>query len=116
MPETLDTLGAKIDRLATRIDNVDTRLSARIDALATRIEDVNGGVLGRIDDAKTAVLVRIEGVDAKVDLALEKIDHLVERDAANTSAHERFEQRLDNHELRLIALEKRPLPPRSKNR
>jgi hypothetical protein len=161
MPETLDTLGAKIDGLVTRIDDLDTGLSGRIDGLATRIDDLDTRLSGRIDglaigiddldtrlsgridaldtrlsgqiddldtrlsgridtldtrvsgrfddlqtrvsgkidDVKITLLIRIEAVDGKVDLALEKIDRLIERDAVNTAAHERFGQRLDNHEL-----------------
>ena len=129
MPETLDTLAEKITALTTsmegRFTGVDNRLTAidqwfeaidqrfeaidkRFDAVDNRFDAVDdrfGAVDRRFDELKAELRTEIEAVDAKVGLVLEKVDHLIERDVRHSVVHARFEQRLDNHELRLTALE-----------
>lgn len=117
MAETLDTLGEKIAALTTSVGEVRKTLDAhdrrfdqidkRFDQVDTRFEQVDR----RIDQQGSSLRTLIEAVDAKVDLVLEKVTHLMQRDLYNTAGHARFETRLDNHELRLIALESAHRPP-----
>ncbi|HEV3484313.1 MAG TPA: hypothetical protein VG106_02825, partial [Vicinamibacterales bacterium] len=59
----------------------------------------------RFDELKAELRTQIEAVDAKVGLVLEKVTDLTLRDARHSAVHVRHEQVLDNHELRLRALE-----------
>lgn len=62
MAETLDTLGEKIAALTTSIDK--------------RFDQVDQ----RIDQQGSSLRTLIEAVDSKVDLVLEKVTHLMQRD------------------------------------
>ncbi|MGH7446124.1 MAG: hypothetical protein ACRELT_01095, partial [Longimicrobiales bacterium] len=87
----------RLNGIDQRFDGIDQRLNGidrRLDGVDTRLEDV-----------KTELLVRIEAVDAKVGLVIEKVDDLIRRDLASLVAHARVDERLDDHELRLTALE-----------
>lgn len=115
MPETLDTLAEKIvalttsmdsrfDGVAKRFDAVDTRFDGvdnRFDGVDTRLEAVDQ----RFDEVKAELRTQIETVDAKVGLVLEKVTDLIKRDVRHSLVHVRHEQVLDEHEIRLSALE-----------
>ena len=115
MAETLDTLAEKITALAVlmeaRFKGVDTRFDAvdqRFESVDRRFEAVDrrfDAVDRRFDELKAELRTEMEAVDAKVGLVLEKVDDLITRDVRHSLVHARFEQRLDNHELRLTALE-----------
>lgn len=83
MAETLDSLGEKIATLTQKVDGID----------------------GRFDTLRSELKTQIEAVDTKVGLVLEKVTDLIVRDARNSAAHARLETRLDDHELRILALE-----------
>jgi hypothetical protein len=55
---------------------------------------------------KAQIGLKIEAVDAKVDLALERLDDLLKKDVANSAAHARMDTRIDTHDLRITALER----------
>jgi hypothetical protein len=44
-------------------------------------------------------------------VVLEKVDPLIKRDIPHLVVHARFDQRLEDHELRLTALESPGAPP-----
>jgi chromosome segregation ATPase len=134
MGETLDTLAEKIVALTaamgrgfeavdTRFDAMDTRFAgvedrldrveARLDSNDTRFVSIDqrfDGIDQRFDELKSELRTRIEAVDAKVGLVLEKVTDLTVRDARHSAVHVRHEQVLDNHELRLRALESNARP------
>ena len=120
MAETLDTLAEKITALTTSMDNgfgaVDKRFCAvdrRFDAVDRRFDAVDrrfDAVDQRFDEVKSELRTHIEAVDAKVGLVLEKVDDLIKRDARHSVKHAQYELHLDNHELRLIALEPKQEP------
>jgi chromosome segregation ATPase len=130
MAETLDTLATKIDALGdaidkrfeqidrrfeqvdTRFEQVDTRfeqIDTRFEQIDTRFEQIDtrfGQVDGRFDELKTQLGVKIEVVDSKVGLLLERMDDFLKRDVGNSAAHARIDMRIDAHELRITALER----------
>ncbi|HSC26537.1 MAG TPA: hypothetical protein VLD67_04640 [Vicinamibacterales bacterium] len=129
MAETIETLAGKIDALSIsidkrfdgvdkRLDGVDKRLvgvekrldasDARFDGLEKRLDASDNrfdGFEKKLADVRNELLIRIDGVDSKVGLVLEKVEDLIKRDVGNSVTHARFQERLDDHELRLIALE-----------
>lgn len=104
MAETLESLATKIDALAKTFGE-------RLDAVDQRFDGVDQRAAG----LRRELLVRIEAVDSKVDLVLEQMGHLVQRDVASSRGHARLEARVDDHDLRITALEgrrKKPVKPR----
>lgn len=86
-------------------------LAQKITALATSIDKRFDGVDKRFDELKAELRTQLEATDAKVDVVLEKVDDLIMRDVRHSVVHARLEQRLDDHEIRLISLEKDRTPP-----
>jgi archaellum component FlaC len=140
MAETLDTLGEKIAGLAARLDGVDKRFDGidkrfdgidqrfdridqrfdgvdkRFDGIDQRFDGVDkrfDGIDQRFDEVKAELKTQIEAVDAKVGLVLEKVDDLIARDVRHSAVHAGFELQLENHDLRLTALEAGRRPKRS---
>jgi hypothetical protein len=95
MAETLETIGTKLDTLGAKLDVFSTSVDTRFEQVDTRF-----------DELKSELATRIEAVDAKVDLVVEGFGNLLKKDASNSASHARFEARVDNHELRLVALER----------
>jgi len=123
MAETLDTIAEKITALSTRFDGVDTRLDgldARFDSVDARFDGVDtrfDGVVMRFEgldqqlvELKSGLRTQIEAVDAKVGLVLEKVTDLITRDARHSVVHARFDERFEDHEVRLIAVESSRAP------
>ncbi len=116
MTETLDTLATKIDALGVAIDKRFEQVDKRFEQVEKRFEQVDKRFAQvdkrfeqvdlRIDDLKTHLTIKIEAVDAKVGLALERMDDFLKRDVANSAAHARMDTRIDAHELRITALER----------
>ena len=132
MAETLDTLaeritaltsqmvtGAQLDAFAERITGLTSQMATRaqlddvMSSTRAQLEDVKSGFRAQLDDVKSGLRTQIEAVDAKVGLVLEKVDHLIKRDIYHSVVHARFDQRLEDHELRLMSLESSRTPPAS---
>ena len=88
VPETLETIAAKIDALSKRFATVDqlaetrAHLGVKIEAVETKVVQIYDGVIAMRKEAKR-----------------------------NAAEHKTFKKRLDNHDLRILALEK-PGPPK----
>jgi septal ring factor EnvC (AmiA/AmiB activator) len=112
--EQIDTRFVQIDTRFVQIDKRFVQIDKRFDQVDQRIAQVDARVSQldqRVDEQGSSLRILIEAVDSKVDLVLEKVTHLMHRDVHNSAGHAHFETRLDNHELRLIALESGHRPP-----
>lgn len=58
-------------------------------------------------DMKAQLGVKIEAVDAKVVKVYDEVIAMREEAKRNTTEHRTFTKRLDNHDVRILALEKR---------
>ena len=111
-------LGAKIVDLDVKTDNIENRLGVKIIALNTKIETTAQSLkeytdsrfnqldtrIKTTDSSIKAMDSKIEGMDARMTRYFEGIVKMLER-LTGTSAATR--ERLDDHEQRIIALEKR---------
>ena len=59
----------------------------------------------RFEETNAQLGVKIEAVDVKVTLVFDAVIALRQLADANTKDHERFTKRLDNHGVRILALE-----------
>ena len=92
MPETLETIAAKIDALSSSNDK---RFAAVDQQLA---------------ETRAQLGVKIEAVEAKVVQVYDEVIAMREESKRNAMEHKTFTKRLDNHDVRILALEK-PGPP-----
>ncbi len=88
VPETLETIAEKISALGRSID----ARFAQVDM--------------RFDELKAQLRTEIEAVDARVQLVYEAVTSQQTKGAANDADHATFNRRLDNHDVRLLALER----------
>jgi hypothetical protein len=113
MLERFDAVDRRFDAVDRRFDAVDDRLDG-VDRRFAAMDDRFDSMEVRSDDLKSHLWVAIEALDSKVQLALEKLDHLIDRDTINTGDHARIDQRLEHHDARILALESRKGRPRAR--
>ena len=92
VPETLETIAAKIDALSASIDK--------------RF----GTVDQRLAETWAQLGVKIEAVETKVTQVYDEVIAMREESKRNATEHKTFTKRLENHDVRILALEK-PGPP-----
>jgi hypothetical protein len=144
VPETLETIGAKIDALSksnderfARVDQqfAETRadLGARIEALSkssdrrfvavdqrfvavdqrfAAIDERFAKVDQQFAETRAQLGVKIEAVETKVVQVFDEVIAMREESTRNATEHATFTRRLDNHDVRILALE-RPGPPKA---
>ena len=132
MASRFDTVDQRLERVDRRLGAVDQRLEGvdrrlgevdrrfgevdkRFDGVAKQFDGVAKEFTGihdrfksvdrRLDELGSSLRIQIEAVDSKVGLVLEKVGHLMARDIHHSGVNARVDTRLDNHELRIIALE-----------
>ena len=117
--ETLETIAEKITALAKTIDErfaqVDQRFAQvdrRFAQVDQRFGETNAQITAlaktvdrRFDETESRLGVKIEAVDAKVTLVFDAVIALRELSDTNTKDHERFNEHLENHDIRILALE-----------
>jgi septal ring factor EnvC (AmiA/AmiB activator) len=136
MPETLDTLAMKIAELGKAIDarfvkvdqqfaKVDQQFAkvnqqfakvnqqfAKVDQQFAKVDQQFAKVDQQFADVKTHLEMKIEAVRAEVHLVYDVVIAQQGRNEANDRAHEGFTKRLEDHEVRILALE----PPKPVHR
>lgn len=101
MPETLETIAAKLTDLGESIKKQFSQVDQRFSELDKKV-----------DQAKAHLEMKIEAVQADVHLVYDVVIAQQDRNKANDRAHKVFKKRLDNHEIRILALE----PPKPSDR
>jgi hypothetical protein len=126
MPETLETIAARITAQGKSMDERFQAVDERIDQHFAKVDQQfasNDQRFASIDQRFTSIDqqlagmkaqlgVKIEAVDAKVDLVYDVLVAQQQYAGANSLAHDEFRERLDNHDVRILALE----PPKSADR
>jgi tetrahydromethanopterin S-methyltransferase subunit G len=115
VPETLETLAEKIGALGKAIDaqfaQVDARfdqVDARFDQVDARFEQIDARITTEIAEVKTHLGVKIEALAEDVRRVYDAVIGQQTRNERNDTDHATFARRLDNHDVRLLALEKKP--------
>lgn len=134
VPETLETIAAKIDALSKsndeRFGNIDRRfdkIDQRFDRVDQRFGDIdqrlarndrrfarNDERFATIDEqfaeTRAQLGIKIEAVETKVVQVYDAVIAMREDEKRNAADHKSFAKRLDAHHVRLLALET-PRPP-----
>jgi predicted trehalose synthase len=92
VPETLETIAATLSTLARSIDERFTKVDQQF------------------AEVKAQLGVKIEAVEDKVVKVYDVVIALQQLSQANVTEHHRFGARLDNHDIRLLALERGERP------
>jgi chromosome segregation ATPase len=104
----IDEHFGRIDEHFGRIDEHLTRIDGRLlqfDGRFKQNDDRFGRIEKRIDDLERRVLTGFEEVKGGLTLVAERVDDFLKKDTANSAAHAKFDQMLENHDNRIIALE-----------
>jgi hypothetical protein len=105
MPETLDTIAAKLADLGKTMAEQFAKVDRRFLAVEKTMDE-------RFTDVKAHLEIKIEALAGKVDLVYEAVIAQQKHTADNEKAHAKFTERLDDHDVRILALE----PPQPFNR
>jgi septal ring factor EnvC (AmiA/AmiB activator) len=122
VPETLETIAEKITALGNSVDQqfakvdqqfakVDQQFAkvdqqfAKVDERFAKVDERFATVDKKLDETKAQLGVKIEAVDRKVMLVFDAVISLRELADTNTKDHQRFTERLDKHDVRILALE-----------
>jgi predicted transcriptional regulator len=117
VPETLETIAEKIGALGksieARFEQVDKRfeqVDKRFEQVDTRFEQIDRRfeqVDTRFDELKAQLRTEIETVDARVKLVYEVVVAQTAKNTTIDAEHATLHRRLDNHDVRILALERR---------
>ena len=124
VPETLETIAAKIDALSksnderfARVDQQFAETGSKIEALSKSNDRRFGTIDQRFakvdqqfDETRAQIGVKIEAVETKVVQVYDAVIAMREETERNATEHKTFTKRLDNHDVRLLALEKPGTP------
>jgi len=115
MPPTLETIASSLTELKKSIDEQFKRVDEQfkhVDEQFKRVDEQFRRVDERFTEAdqdrkelKSQLLVRVEAVEAKVDLVYDEVIGTRKEVRAIRSEHATFTQLVDNHEIRIRALE-----------
>jgi hypothetical protein len=103
VPETLESIAARIEALNQRFDGVDQRFTT-VDQRFTTVDQ-------QMVEMKAHLGIKIEAVDVKVAKVFDEVIAMREEAKRNAKEHRTFTKRLDDHDVRILALEK-PAPPK----
>ena len=115
VPETLETIAAKIDALRKsnddRFDKIDERF-AKIDERLEKGDERFAKIDEQFVETRAQLGVKIEAVDTKVGQVYDVLIAMRDEMTRNAAAHETFMKRLHNHDIRILALEQPGRPRR----
>lgn len=115
MPETLETIAAKIEALSQsndeRLARIDQQFAETRGDLGARIEALSKSLDRRFEESGAQLGVKIEAVEAKVVMVYDEVIAMREKSKGNATEHKTFTRRLDKHDVRILALEN-PGPPK----
>ena len=112
MPPTLETIASSLTELKKSIDEQFKRVDEQFKHVDERFTEADQDR----KELKSQLLVRVEAVEAKVDLVYDEVIGTRKEVRAIRSEHATFTQLVDNHEVRIRALEsKKPAKESSKS-
>src|SRR5215813_11237684 len=129
MPETLETIAMKLTALDAKTETIAVGLRDRIDAVAASVTALGAGINADMatlrtsvdeqfekaerqrDELKSSLEIKIEAVDDKVTRIYDEVITHRQDLGANRRAHAAFTKRLDDHDVRILALESRKKRP-----
>ena len=83
----------------------DTPVPESLETIAEKITTLGQSMDQRLEETKAHLGVKIEAVDAKITLVFDAVISLRTLADTNAKDHQRFTERLDNHDIRILALE-----------
>jgi uncharacterized protein (DUF3084 family) len=108
----VDTRFAQVDARFAQIEACFVQVDARFAQVDARFAQAETRLTQVTDELKAHLNVKIETLDAKITLVYDTVVAQNARNVANEKTHTWIEKRLDDHDTRILALEK-PNPPTS---
>lgn len=98
---------SRFDEVAAQFDKVDLRFEELKAQLRTEIAEVRSQLSMEIVGARSQLRVDIEAVRGDVRLVAEAFGSQAMVNRRNQTAHTRFKKRLDDHDIHIVALERK---------
>ena len=109
MDTRFEAMDARFGAMDARFGAMDARfgaMDARFATIDAQFARLDARITKEIGDAKAQLGVKIEAVDENVTRVYDEVIAQRETHASNDIAHTKFEKRLDDHDLRILALER----------
>ena len=103
VPETLETIAASIRDLRTSMDERFTKVDERFGKVDQQFAKIDT----RFDELRSQMRTDIEAVRGDIRLVAEATATQHKRDRRNDADHKRFKTELEDHDVRLLALERK---------
>jgi chromosome segregation ATPase len=106
--ERFDKVDGRLDRVEGKFDKVDGRfniIDGRLDKTDDRFTSLEASIDRKLDEMRSQLGVKIEAVDARVVQVYDAVIALTSHEKQNRKDHKRFDEKLEEHDVRLLALE-----------
>jgi len=103
VPETLETIAASIRDLRTSMDERFTKVDERFGKVDQQFAKIDT----RFDELRSQLRTDIEAVRGDIRLVAEATATQHKRDRRNDADHKRFKTQLEDHDVRLLTLERK---------
>ena len=110
VPETLETIAASIRDLRTSMDERFTKVDERftkVDERFGKVDQQFAKIDTRFDELRSQLRTDIEAVRGDIRLVAEATATQHKRDRRNDADHKRFKTQLEDHDVRLLTLERK---------
>ncbi|MGH9408790.1 MAG: hypothetical protein ACRD1V_04985 [Vicinamibacterales bacterium] len=106
--EQVDARFEQVDRRFEQVDARFEQVDARFEQVDRRFEQVDdrfARVERRVDETRTQLKTEVEALRGDVRLVYDVVIAQADRNERNDADHARFAERLENHDVRILALE-----------
>ena len=113
--ERLDKVDGRLDSVEGKFDKVDGRfniIDGRLDKADDRFTSFEASIERKLDEVRSQLGVKIEAVDARVTQVYDAVIALGAHGEQNRKDHKRIDEKLEDHDVRILALEHHRRPKR----
>jgi chromosome segregation ATPase len=113
--ERFDKVDERFDKIDGRLVTVDGRLNKveeRLDQADDRFTRLEASIDRKLDEMRSQLGVKIEAVDTRVTQVYDAVIALGAHGEQNRKDHKRIDAKLEDHDVRILALEHRRRPKR----
>ena len=113
--ERFDKVDERFDKIDGRLVTVDGRLNKveeRLDQADDRFTSLEASIDRKLDEMRSQLGVKIEAVDTRVTQVYDAVIALGAHGEQNRKDHKRIDEKLEDHDVRILALEHRGRPKR----
>jgi hypothetical protein len=103
----LETVEGRLDKSDNRFTQLEASIGRKIDEARAQLDAKIDTVDRKLVETRAHLGVKIEAVDTRVTQVYDAVIALTSHEKQNRKDHQRFDNKLDDHDVRILALEHR---------